>query len=279
MYGVIYKLTNKLNGKPYVGQTKQKLHRRMEQHKIASTAIGNAIRKYGLENFTIEVIEECETLEQLNEREMFWIAYFNSKYPNGYNLMDGVSRLKSCEDETQTKNPSADTGNFLSAEHRAKISATERNDSPFKNLSDTITAYNLSYIALAKILGVSQPTVSFKMCGRINFTAKDRDTLVELFGLPAEYLFLRDDGLPAIILSETERYEKMSAARRVETPYKNLLAAMDERQISYKKLKELLGLNGGSVSHKMRGKQNFTAKQVAKLVEIFGKPADYLLST
>ena len=57
-----------------------------------------------------------------------------------------------------------------------------------------------------------------------------------------------------------------------------ILAAMDERQISYKKLKKMLGLKGGSVSLKMRGKQNFTVQQIAKLVEIFNKPAKYLMT-
>lgn len=278
MYGVIYLIVCKLNGMKYVGQTVN-FRQRINQHKIGKQYVDLEIQKYGWENFTVEILEECESRNQLNERENFWIRELNCKHPNGYNLAGGGIKLTDCEDKKRTRKPSANAGNFLSAEHRAKISATERNESPFKNLSDTITAYNLSYTALAKILGVSRPTVSFKMCGRINFTAKDRDTLVELFSLPADYLFLRDDGLPAIILSETERYERMSVARRVETPYKNLLAEMDERQISYKKLKKLLGLKSGSVSHKMRGKQNFTAKQVAKLVEIFGKPADYLLST
>ena len=277
MYGVIYLIICKLNGKKYVGQTKN-FKKRINEHKRGRQFVDREIQTFGWENFTVEILEECATREQLNEREMFWIKELNCRYPDGYNLMDGASRLKSCEDETQTKNPSADAENFLSAEHRAKISATERNDSPFKNLSNAITAHNLSYTALAEILGIARPSFSFKMCGRINFTAKDRDILVEVFGLPAEYLFMRDDGLPTIMLSKTERYEKMSAARRVETPYKNLLAEMDERQISYKKLKKMLGLKGGSVSLKMRGKQNFTVQQIAKLVEIFNKPAKYLMT-
>ena len=88
-YGVIYKITNTLNGKLYVGKTTTPLNQRMASHRCADTVIGKAIRKHGWENFNVEVLEECETPEQLNEREIFWIAYFNCKFPNGYNLTDG----------------------------------------------------------------------------------------------------------------------------------------------------------------------------------------------
>ena len=49
--------------------------------------IYQAIRKHGLENFDFIILEECLT-EQLNEREVYWIAYFNS-YKNGYNATEG----------------------------------------------------------------------------------------------------------------------------------------------------------------------------------------------
>ena len=90
--GVIYLITNTLNGKNYVGKTKQKLEKRITQHKYDSRkgrpGLGAAIRKYGWENFSVEVLETCP-VEMLNEREMFWIRELNSKAPNGYNLTDG----------------------------------------------------------------------------------------------------------------------------------------------------------------------------------------------
>ncbi len=51
--------------------------------------ISRAIRKYGFENFVYIVIEECETPEKLNEREIYWIAKLNCKNPNDYNMTDG----------------------------------------------------------------------------------------------------------------------------------------------------------------------------------------------
>ena len=90
MYGVIYKITNKINGKLYIGQTTRTPEERFIEHKYCQTSnIGRAIRKYGAENFTIEVLEECETAEQLNEREIFWIAELGCMYPNGYNNATG----------------------------------------------------------------------------------------------------------------------------------------------------------------------------------------------
>ena len=104
--GVIYKITCLINGKIYVGKTKQKLEKRMYQHKYdaqnGSIGLGAAIAKYGWENFTAEVIEECP-VELLNEREIFWIDELNSKAPNGYNLTDGGEGLVNPTDETRAK--------------------------------------------------------------------------------------------------------------------------------------------------------------------------------
>ena len=104
MYGVIYKITNKLNGKPYIGQTTQRVSERFRQHcRRKNTFIGQIMRDFKIENFTIEVIEECETQEQLNRREIFWIKFFNCKAPNGYNLTDGGEGFKGLTEESLTK--------------------------------------------------------------------------------------------------------------------------------------------------------------------------------
>ena len=86
---IVYKITNLLNGKIYVGQTKKTLDKRFKEHSKAKTVIGAAIRKYGAENFKIEVIEFCQNFLELNEREIFWIEKLNCKVPNGYNVADG----------------------------------------------------------------------------------------------------------------------------------------------------------------------------------------------
>ena len=83
----IYKITNKLNGKCYIGQTDD-LERRIAEHKQKRTeTIDDYINVLGIENFDFEILEEC-TLEELNEKEQSYIKEFNSK-ENGYNIQNG----------------------------------------------------------------------------------------------------------------------------------------------------------------------------------------------
>lgn len=91
MKGIIYKITNKVNGKSYIGQTRYTLEFRWRQHlhKKDNTYFHNAIRKYGSDNFQLEVLEECP-YSSLNEREIFYIAKYNT-LKDGYNLTLGGS--------------------------------------------------------------------------------------------------------------------------------------------------------------------------------------------
>lgn len=86
----IYKITNNINGKIYVGQSNN-IQRRFLEHKnrgtISRIPVDIAMQKYGKENFSFEVVEEC-TIVQLNQKEMHWINYFNS-VENGYNCSIG----------------------------------------------------------------------------------------------------------------------------------------------------------------------------------------------
>lgn len=88
MKGSIYIIKNKINNKVYIGQTTQTINIRFTNHKMASrtgedTKFYRAIRKYGENNFYIELLEEVE-IKNLNEREKYWIKYYDSYY-NGYN--------------------------------------------------------------------------------------------------------------------------------------------------------------------------------------------------
>lgn len=89
----IYKIQNLINGKIYIGQSVH-IKARFNQHKNEAKngntrPLYNAIRKYGVENFSFEVIEECSK-EKLNEREIYWIKKYDS-FHNGYNLTPGGS--------------------------------------------------------------------------------------------------------------------------------------------------------------------------------------------
>ena len=94
MRGFIYKITNTINGKSYIGQTIQNVKERFYQHcatkcskAVSNMAIHRAIKKYGKSNFTVEVIEEIDSAN-LNDRERYWIKCYNS-YNNGYNSTKG----------------------------------------------------------------------------------------------------------------------------------------------------------------------------------------------
>lgn len=86
----IYKITNNINGKIYIGQSNN-IQRRFSEHQTkgeqSRIPVDIAIQKHGKENFSFEVIEEC-SIEQLNEKETKWITYFNS-VENGYNCSIG----------------------------------------------------------------------------------------------------------------------------------------------------------------------------------------------
>ncbi len=99
---IVYKIENIVNGKIYVGQTKKSLEKRIEQHKHSkNSCIGKAIQEYGFENFVYSAIEVCDSAEELNEREKFWIRELNSKFPNGYNMTNGGEGVKGFSHKTK----------------------------------------------------------------------------------------------------------------------------------------------------------------------------------
>ena len=93
MVGVVYGITCRLNGKVYVGQTTRPLEERIHGHIYGTLFVDKEIQKYGWKNFYVEVLEECETVQQLREREIYWMVEKNSIYPNGYNLNDGMDNV------------------------------------------------------------------------------------------------------------------------------------------------------------------------------------------
>ncbi len=137
---IIYKITNKINGKVYIGQTIRPLQYRWKQHcnnKSNCYALHNAIVKYGKENFTIEQIDIAIDRNELDLKEIFWIKFYDSMNPNkGYNLTSGGGH---CEFSEESRNKMSDArkghwsgennpnyGKPLSEEHRRKISEAKK---------------------------------------------------------------------------------------------------------------------------------------------------------
>lgn len=88
---LIYKITNSVNGKIYVGQTNNLARRKKEHLCRPSSILGRAIRKYGREHFLFEVlVDGIETQEELNRQEVIWIGRLRSaERDNGYNATCG----------------------------------------------------------------------------------------------------------------------------------------------------------------------------------------------
>lgn len=89
---IIYKITNQVNGKIYIGCTVAKLQRRWRQHVNVDRgySLNLAIRKYGADSFSQEIIETVDSLGKMFEREVYWIAFYKSNISGvGYNMTKG----------------------------------------------------------------------------------------------------------------------------------------------------------------------------------------------
>ena len=161
---------NKLNGKIYVGKTTRTLEERTAEHLRNSrkSYIDRALRKYGIENFEITVLAECDTIEELNRLEKFYIRVFNSKgriIPLGQRLKIS-SKLKErifssihkanisaakmghpVSTETRHKLAIANLGKTASDSTRAKMSASCKNKRPVLCIE---TSMEFSSITAAK---------------------------------------------------------------------------------------------------------------------------------
>lgn len=96
----IYKITKISNGKSYIGQSNDIERRFIEHQGKNELAIDKAIQKYGYKAFTYEIIEECN-LNELDEKEIYWIAYYNTYKGFGYNCNAGGGKSH-CENNGRT---------------------------------------------------------------------------------------------------------------------------------------------------------------------------------
>lgn len=98
---IIYKTTNTINGKIYIGKDSKN----DPNYYGSGQILKNAIKKYGKCNFTKEIIENCSSPEELDLKEKYWISYFDSTNRDiGYNLTDGGTG-----GDTFTHNPNKET--------------------------------------------------------------------------------------------------------------------------------------------------------------------------
>ena len=173
--GFIYRFTNKLNGKMYIGKTRQTLEDRLNAHKIKSfqTSCRNynchfykAIRKYGVNAFETDVLCTIKNtiLEQLDkelyELEIFYIDKFKS-YDNGYNSDKGgigTCGMKHSE-ETKVKIGKGNKGKIISEESKAKMSISAKNrvnDKLMTHFQGLINKQCITILLYYKTLAIAQ---------------------------------------------------------------------------------------------------------------------------
>ena len=157
----IYLIENKINGKKYIGQTTYSIEERMRQHirdvnKFINRPLYRAINKYGIENFSIYVIEECE-VNLLSEREVYWIAFYNTYYGDGYNatlggegrtlinhdlIIQTYERLRISKDVAKEMGISSDTVSNVINSRKLEDSISLQGSS--KRLAKPVNMYTLS---------------------------------------------------------------------------------------------------------------------------------------
>ena len=119
----IYKITNKINGKIYIGKSIH-IFKRFKEHTTSKliSPLYHAFRKYNIINFTFEIIHLCEKCE-LDIYENYYIDYFNCLTPFGYNLFyNDETNTKIISEETKLRMSESHKGHIHSKEHKEKIS-------------------------------------------------------------------------------------------------------------------------------------------------------------
>lgn len=121
--GYIYLIRNLVNGKGYIGQTVNKVARRFDQHKYSANrgsndALHRAMRKYGIENFSVKEVVSCESL-LLNDLERHYIQFYGTfaSIGHGYNMTEGG-------DGTPGTIPTAEQRKNMSSAHKGKKLST-----------------------------------------------------------------------------------------------------------------------------------------------------------
>ena len=235
VYGVVYLIIDGTNDMEYIGQTTKTVKERFKAHAKLPYRIGRAIRKHGVDMFTTAILKECENKEDLDRWEKHFIKSRNTLSPNGYNLTEGGEGGIPCAEvcakisaKRMGHEVSAKTRAILSAKNTGTIQTPEareknaeshrgeknhffgkrhtkesvmknalahRSKSPYKNLLTELDAHQISYSALAKLLGLKRTTISNKMLSKQNFTPNQKEAIKNLLDsdLPIEELFKRFD--------------------------------------------------------------------------------------
>ncbi len=158
---IIYKITNKITGDIYIGQTIDSLERRISKHfrgsKYSDTRFSRAIRKYGKENFIYESIFTCLNKEELSQIEKFFIQIYNAQ-SYIYNTSKGGDG-----GDTLSLNPNIESiKRKMSESRKGKKAYQYRHDITTKQIIE-LRNKKMSHLEISKILNCSKKVVANRL--------------------------------------------------------------------------------------------------------------------
>lgn len=132
----IYLIINLANLKKYIGITKYSLEERFYQHIKRGFLLTEAIKKYGKEKFSIELIEEVESAERAYELEIFYIKKYNTKAPFGYNLTDGGDGIFGWQPSDEYRKECSERAKELHKNKKVGMYGKKHNDETKRKISE-----------------------------------------------------------------------------------------------------------------------------------------------
>ena len=176
----IYKITNIQNNKTYIGQTIRPIEQRFHRHLndalngILDTHFARAIRKYGKENFQIEIIDTAQNQNELNEKERYWIQYYNS-VEEGYNETDAISK---CGGNTYQSKTEEEMEVIKEKIRQTKIGAKNPKARKVKRINIEINEIDIfdTVISCAKACGIKngKTSITTRLNGQIKSPYKNK---------------------------------------------------------------------------------------------------------
>lgn len=176
----IYKITNIVNKKIYIGQTIRPIKQRFQRHitdalnNVLDTHFARAIRKYGKEAFIVEEIDNAKSQEELTEKEIMWINYYDST-KNGYNETDSSFK---CGGNTYKSKTDEEMAQIKEKIRRTKIGKLNPMARKIKKIDITNGSYEIfdSIIECAKKCGIrgGKTSITNRLNGNIKSLYKKK---------------------------------------------------------------------------------------------------------
>lgn len=220
---MIYKITNLITGKLYIGQTVKTLNQRWSQHKCCKrkSPLTSSLKRYGAGNFKIEHVWTALNGKHLDELEVYFIGRFRSLWPYGYNILEGGN-----VSQRRGRKP---WNNGKKATDRAKLNQSIAHlGQPAWNRGLTTSDDTKKKMSLAKVGKHISPGTEFKKGGVSIFKGKKHSK--------ASLKLIRDNNkmsVSILCVEQNEVFPSIAEAARQTGVYKNAIRKSMERGIRH----------------------------------------------